>query len=113
MFKSAEYSDVIQALIAGFGQLKPDGNSCAICEDSGHQAWECHHNPLVIMQRSRVAERDWQRLERSYSKSLGEMARLSDIVCTWVIENRELAYMPDDVGEAASQIMEYVEAVRP
>lgn len=49
MFTSKDYMDVIQPLMAGLGQLRPDGNSCAICEDNGHQAWECHHNPLVIM----------------------------------------------------------------
>jgi hypothetical protein len=60
MFKSAEYSDALQKLIAGLSQLKPDGNDCAICGDSGHQAWECHHNPLVIMQRVEVAESKWR-----------------------------------------------------
>jgi len=52
-------------------------------------------------------------MELIYSNRMGELAQLSDIVCTWVLENRELAYMPDDVGEAADEIMEYVEAVRP
>lgn len=60
VFTSANYSDAMQRLIAGLGQLGPDGNPCAICGDSGHQAWECHHNPLVIMQRVQAAESKWR-----------------------------------------------------
>lgn len=43
-----QYIDAIAKLTAGMCQLKPDGNCCSICGDNGHQAWECHHNPLNI-----------------------------------------------------------------
>ena len=60
MFKTAEYSEAMQMLMAGWGQLRPDGNNCAICGDSGHQAWECHQNPLVIIRRVKAAESKWR-----------------------------------------------------
>lgn len=45
-FTIAQYDAAIQALTDAKQQLEPDGNHCAICGDSGHQAWECGHNPL-------------------------------------------------------------------
>lgn len=27
-------------------QTRPDGQSCAVCGDTGHQAMECHHNKI-------------------------------------------------------------------
>lgn len=44
----AEYEKLIQTLKEGMTQLEPDGRLCVICEDSGHQAWECHHNPISL-----------------------------------------------------------------
>ncbi len=43
-----DYEEAIEALRDAQGQLMPDGRNCAVCTDSGHQAWECHHNPLVV-----------------------------------------------------------------
>jgi hypothetical protein len=43
-----DYEEAILALLDGMRQLTPDGENCRICHDSGHQAWECHHNPLVV-----------------------------------------------------------------
>ncbi len=47
----ADYNEAIWALRDGCSQLEPDGRSCAVCHDGGHQAWECHHNPLVMARR--------------------------------------------------------------
>ena len=47
MFTAREYHEAITTLQLAITQLQPDGRSCAICEDTGHQAWECHHNPLL------------------------------------------------------------------
>lgn len=47
-----DYDEAIHDLMKAKEQLKPDGNSCAVCGDGGHQAWECHHNPLVIARRT-------------------------------------------------------------
>jgi len=52
-------------------------------------------------------------LERSYTQRLGEMARLSYIVCTWTLEHGNLDEESPEVKAAAEEIMEYVEAVRP
>lgn len=46
MIKKKEYEKAIGAIQAAMTQLEPDGNCCAVCGDSGHQAWECHHNPV-------------------------------------------------------------------
>ena len=46
MFTVEEYEKAIEDLKLGMTQLAPDGENCHICGDGGHQAWECHHNPL-------------------------------------------------------------------
>jgi hypothetical protein len=50
-------------------------------------------------------------LERSYAHQLGEMSRLCDKVCDWARSRH--ADPPSDVWEAADEIMQYVDAVRP
>lgn len=53
-FTDQDYNNAISNLmIAGTMQRKPDGNPCAICEDSGHQAFECDKNPLVAMEKAK------------------------------------------------------------
>lgn len=51
----ADYEEAIEALLEGMSQLEPDGDNCHVCHDSGHQAWECHHNPLVMARRAAAA----------------------------------------------------------
>lgn len=48
-FTVEEYHEAIEALRRATYQLQPDGKPCACCGDSDHQAFECHHNPLVMM----------------------------------------------------------------
>jgi hypothetical protein len=48
-FTPSQYDQAIKALFDGRGQLVPDGLCCGICHDTGHQAWECGHNPLRAM----------------------------------------------------------------
>ena len=48
-FTKEQYEAAIAALHDAMGQLEPDGRVCTICNDSGHQAWECGHNPLRAM----------------------------------------------------------------
>lgn len=50
LFTRDQYHDAIARLKDGLSQLKPDGNNCHVCGDGGHQAWECHHNPLFMEQ---------------------------------------------------------------
>ena len=41
-----EYEKAIENIKLATTQLEPDGLCCTVCGDNGHQAWECHHNPL-------------------------------------------------------------------
>jgi hypothetical protein len=54
----ADYEEAIADLQHAQIQLEPDGQNCSVCHDSGHQAWECHHNPL-IRARMAVAYENW------------------------------------------------------
>ena len=63
-----------------------------------------------------VAEnKELQSLEKSYSRSLGEMARLCDTAIPWLLSaaTGNLQEIPDDVQNAVTEIMSYVDAVRP
>lgn len=55
-----DYDEVIKDLEAARTQVEPDGRDCAVCGDSGHQAWECHHNPLVLARRAKRAETEYR-----------------------------------------------------
>ncbi|MEE9354762.1 MAG: hypothetical protein V3U75_04155 [Methylococcaceae bacterium] len=44
-----DYNRAVRVLKLGKKQLQPDGENCSICGDNGHQAFECHLNPLVAM----------------------------------------------------------------
>lgn len=48
-FTTEQYDKAIAALQDAKQQLAPDGRCCVICHDTGHQAWECGHNPLLAM----------------------------------------------------------------
>jgi len=48
-FTKGQYERAIAALTDAKEQLEPDGRNCAVCGDSGHQAFECGHNPLVAV----------------------------------------------------------------
>lgn len=48
-FTRHQYEKAIEALRDGMTQLEPDGHCCAVCGDSGHFSWACHHNPLRAM----------------------------------------------------------------
>lgn len=48
MITDGMYENAIAALQNATRQLEPDGRNCAVCGDTDHQAFECHHNPLVL-----------------------------------------------------------------
>lgn len=50
-------------------------------------------------------------LERQYAERLGRLAQRCDTVCKWVLEQDLDEYA--QVYDAAKEIMDYVEAVRP
>ena len=56
----SDYAKAISDLNLAATQLRPDGAACAVCGDSGHQAWECHHNPLVMARRGARKGREWR-----------------------------------------------------
>jgi hypothetical protein len=55
-----DYEESIADLRDAMTQLAPDGDNCAVCHDSGHQAWECHHNPLVMARKAVALESAWR-----------------------------------------------------
>ena len=57
---ATDYEEAIQALRDAATQLEPDGRNCVICHDGGHQAAECHHNPLVMARRFASASDVWK-----------------------------------------------------
>ena len=59
-FTWAEYAEAVAALFDGATQLEPDRQSCAVCGDTGHQAWECHHNPLAMMREAQRLQHTWR-----------------------------------------------------
>lgn len=48
-FTDDQYRKAIEHLQSAREQLVPDGRGCVCCGGSGHQAFECGHNPLVSM----------------------------------------------------------------
>lgn len=60
MVTKDEYEKAIETIKLAMTQLEPDGRSCVICEDIGHQAWECHFNPMVNHIRYWDALNMWQ-----------------------------------------------------
>jgi len=55
-----EYRDAIRCLELAMTQLQPDGNCCVVCGDNDHQAWECHHNPLVLARSGYALQWEWR-----------------------------------------------------
>jgi hypothetical protein len=56
----ADYNEAIEALQDAKQQMEPDGENCRVCGDSGHQAWQCHHNPLVMARRAAKSQTEWR-----------------------------------------------------
>jgi len=60
MITKREYNEAIEVLKLAATQITPDGNCCIVCGDNDHQAWECHHNPLVMAGRGYTLEYSWR-----------------------------------------------------
>lgn len=73
-FTDEQYDNAIAHLQDARTQLEPNGNGCHCCGDSGHQAFECGHNPLVAMAMCMGVASDAQKLH-DYVHSLGEKPR--------------------------------------
>jgi hypothetical protein len=57
-------------------------------------------------------QEEWLSLEKQYAESLGRLAKLCDLVCPWVLDE-DTYLVPGTVYDAATEIMEYVDSVRP
>lgn len=69
-----DYEEAMLALRSASGQLVPDGNSCAVCGDSGHQAFECRDNPvvaLIVLEAVRGRLRDFHEMLHQVGDVLG------------------------------------------
>jgi hypothetical protein len=65
---------------------------------------------------TRVATAEAQRdemfsLEKQYCERLGDLARLAEPVCLWVLENG--VALEENIRSAAEEILDYVDAVKP
>jgi hypothetical protein len=58
-----DYNEAIEALTEARDQLTGAGPCgfmcCAVCEDTGHTAEDCHHNPLILARRWAGATSVW------------------------------------------------------
>jgi hypothetical protein len=70
-----QYDQAIADLQLARTQLEPDGNCCAVCGDTGHQAWECHHNPLAMMREAWRLMHTWRCYHCNSVFTDGESAR--------------------------------------
>ena len=60
-FSTEDYDEAIQMLQDAKTQLYPgDYRTCMCCGDSGHQAFTCHHNPLVRAREGVKKEYRWR-----------------------------------------------------
>ncbi len=80
MFTQHQYEQAIEALRLGGTQLAPDGANCAICGDTGHQAFECGRNPLVAMAICRTVARQSDALHDSLHMLSGHVTRMGEPV---------------------------------
>lgn len=72
MITRAEYEEARAAIDKALAQLEPDGRCCVLCQDGGHQAWECRFNPVRAMkQRDSLVEF----LDEVHERIHGKMGR--------------------------------------
>jgi hypothetical protein len=111
------YSNILVERIAAFAELHNEF-SCAdrherVLNPQGVEMSDQCNNPICVGLGARITalranEKEWRDLERSYSQQLGEVARLSDTVCAWVLESsRTGCDIPAEIEAAANEIMEY------
>jgi len=84
---AADYDEAIQALKDAKTQSDHPSDGCTVCGDSGHQANQCHHNPLLMARRAVMASNVWRcyhcnavftnhaEAETHFGKSENEVAR--------------------------------------
>lgn len=102
----------VERLTADFEGLREEMKDIALAlgrsKTDGESDCDWHDMPGEIEEQ----RNEFLNLERSYTQRLGEMARLSESVCEWVL-GPLLVQPPGGVIVHAEQIMEYVDIVRP
>lgn len=56
---NADYNEAIEDLLRAKRQSECRHMCCSICEDTGHTAEMCHHNPLILARRWAAATKIW------------------------------------------------------
>lgn len=75
-----------------------------------HKEVKAPHCPICLMEELETL----RSLEKQYCERLGEIAQLADVVCPYVLQlSRNTGEVPSGVFVAATEIMNYVDAVRP
>jgi hypothetical protein len=106
-FTIEQYDKAIQHLQDARTQLAPDGHGCHCCGGSGHQAFECGHNPLVAMQMCEmITKRAVELHEALHDTTTGicdlfKLARHSD----QSIEQRNLTVMAAAADEDMQELL--------
>lgn len=59
-FTKTDYLELIERATLGMAQLEPDGNTCTICGDGDHQAFECRFNPLIMEREANTLRHSWR-----------------------------------------------------
>ena len=57
---AADYDEAIQALQDAKAQAEHPCGGCTVCGDCGHQANQCHHNPLLMARRAIMSAKVWR-----------------------------------------------------
>jgi hypothetical protein len=70
-----DYRDAIESLQRGMEQLEPNGDCCSVCGDTDHQAFECHHNPIIRARQHVHDCRTWRCYHCGFATSDHEKAR--------------------------------------
>lgn len=80
LFTKAQYEKAVADLQDGMQQLQPDGHCCAVCGDSGHQAWECvRFNPLAAKTRLAMLRDRAFALHTKMHERLGDSGELDEM----------------------------------
>lgn len=72
---NADYNEAIEDLLRAKRQDECRHQCCSICEDSGHTAEFCHHNPLILARRWAAATQVWCCYHCGYVATNDEEAR--------------------------------------
>ena len=106
-FTTHQYNQAIQALESAKTQIHPDGNPCAICGDTGHQAFSCGMNPLVAVSICRMLATESYALHETlhylagFDQQFGEQVGPAKVIVPEVAERNHGAFYEAEIEKAA------------